>query len=350
MTEQRQRSFGLDLARCAAGVMTLSVHFFLNSEFYTVPMSGGSMLLSVVVRMACMSCVPMFMLLTGYLCVTRRWGPGYYRRLAPILLTYVLSGLACVAFRVLWLGYEATAGSVAALLLDFSAAPYAWYIEMYIGLFLLSPFFNAGWHALDRRGKAALTISLAALTAVAPLLNMGVSVWPDWWESIYPLTYYAVGAQLRETPIRVKKRWLLLGWAATAASAGALSYATCKGGCFTWLNVFSWQSPFVLVQTTLLFSALRQCDGYKLPAPVRWCIGRIAKLSLAMYLVSYIADQLVYPRVNALMPAAHRRIFLMPAAVAAVAVCSLLLAQPIDWAAGALTRLIPEKKENAQES
>lgn len=347
---KKQRSFGADLVRAAAGVLTLSVHFFLNNGFYDVPMSGRFMLVSVSVRMACMSCVPLFMLLTGYLCITRRWEKGYYRKIAPVLLTYVLAGLACVAFRALWLGEQFSLRSFAVEFTNFTAAPYAWYIEMYIGLFLLSPFFNAGWHALDRRGKAALTISLAALTSVAPLLNMRAVLWPDWWVGIYPLTYYAVGAWLRENPIRAKKRWLLLGWVAVAAAAGVLSYVNCRGGCFSWISVFNWQSPFVLVQTIFLFSALVQCDGHKVPTPVRWCIGRIAKLSLAMYLVSYIADQLIYPHLNALIPAAHRRIFLMPAAVPAVVLCSCLMAQAVDWAVEALLRLIPTKNQSAQES
>ena len=99
-----QRVFGLDMVRAAAGVLTLSVHFFLNNGFYDTPASGKSMLLACMVRMLCMSCVPLFMLLTGYTCVNREWSKGYYRKLLPVLLTYVLSGAACVAFRYFWLG------------------------------------------------------------------------------------------------------------------------------------------------------------------------------------------------------------------------------------------------------
>ena len=342
MKTEQQRDFGLDLARCAAVLLVLSVHSFQNNGFYTEPLAGKSMFLALTVRMACMTCVPLFMLLTGWLCIGRKWEKGYYRKLLPILFTYGLSGLACLLFRTLRLGQEMTWRSFLRSFTDFSAAPYAWYIEMYIGLFLLSPFFNAAWHAVDKKGRAALTLSLIALTSVSPVLNSFTGLWPDWWEAIYPLTYYAVGAWLREHPLRVKKRRLLPGWVGTAAAAAAWSWTACRGEPFVWTNTFNWQSPFFLLQAVLLFSALRQCDGSRTPAPARWCVGRVAKLSLSMYLVSYIADQLIYPPLNRLCPSVHLRIFRMPVDVALVALCSCLIAQPVDWATDALMRLVPK--------
>ena len=262
----KQRDFGLELARGTAGVLVLAVHFFLNSGFYQQPMTGWCMLVSVMVRMACMTCVPLYMLLTGYLCVNRGWSAGYYRKLMPVLLTYLLAGLACMVFRIVWMEQQFSWRSFLRSFTDFSAAPYAWYIEMYIGLFLLSPFFNAAWHALDEKGRMALTATLIVLTSVSPVLNSFTALWPDWWENIYPLTYYAVGAWLRERPIRAKRRWLLLGWAGTAALAG----------------LWSW--------------------------------------------------------------AAYRRIFWMLPTVAAVVLCSCLLAQPIDWAVEGIMKLLPAGK------
>lgn len=95
-----KRSFGLDLVRAAAGVLVLSVHFFLNNGFYQTPAAGGTMLLACMARMLCMTCVPLFLVLTGYTCIHREWSKAYYRKLLPVLLTYLGASGICLVFRV----------------------------------------------------------------------------------------------------------------------------------------------------------------------------------------------------------------------------------------------------------
>ena len=349
-TEKKQRSFGLDAARAAAGILVLSVHFFQNSGFYSTPVVGKSMLAACVVRMLCMTCVPLFLLLTGYLCVDRKWGKGYYRKLAPILLTYLLAGAACLAFGVFWQGETLSLQQIFQTFTNFSVCYHSWYIEMYIGLFLLSPFFNAAWHSLGEGGKKALLLTLVFLTALPSVTNQFGPVLPDWWTEIYPLTFYAAGAWLREHPLRWKP-WKLLGcWLGLAALVGVKGYLTAGGGNYQWLPEDNWKSLVLLLQAVCLFSCLAQCTGERVPGPVRWCVGRVSRLSLAMYLVSFVAERIIYPVLLQAVPAAHQRIWWMPVAVPAVVLCSLLLAQPIDWAVRALMRLLPAKKQNAQES
>lgn len=341
------RDFGLDLVRAAAGVLTLSTHFFLNSGFYDCPASDGSMMLACVVRMLCLSCVPLFLLLTGYTCIGREWSPGYYRKLLPVLSAYLLAGAACVGFRVLWLGERWPLRTVALMFTSYGAAPYGWYIEMYIGLFLLSPFLNAAWHALGGGGKKALVLTLIGLTAVPTLTNQRWELLPDWWVGMYPLTYYFLGAWLREHPVKMKGWKLLLCWLALAAVFGGKGYLRAGGGNYILAADDGWGSFALTLQSVCLFSCLRGAEGTRVPAPARWCVARLAKLALPMYLMSYIADQLIYPVLNGAVPEAGRRIFWMWAVLPAVTVCSALLAQPVDWAAGALTRLIPAKTKNA---
>lgn len=349
-TEKKQRDFGLDLTRAAAGVLTLSVHFFLNNGFYDTPASGRTMLAACVARMLCMTCVPLFLLITGYTCTGRRWSKGYYRKLLPVLFTYVLAGAACLAFRAFWLGERFGLRGIVRQFTTYSAAPYGWYVEMYIGLFLLSPFLNAAWHGLGDGGKKALVLTLLGLTVVPTLTNQRWELLPDWWVGMYPLTYYALGAWLREHPVKMKGWKLLLCWLALAAVFGVKGYLRAGGGNYILAADDGWGSLALTLESVCLFSCLRKAEGTGLPAPVRWCVARVAKLALPMYLVSYIADQIVYPVLAQAVPEAHKRLFAMPVMVPVTVLCSLLLAQPIDWAAGALMKLAPVKKQNAQES
>ena len=325
-----KRDFGLDLVRAAAGVLVLSVHFFLNNGFYQTPVAGKTMLLACMVRALCMTCVPLFLVLTGYTCIGREWSRGYYRKLLPVVLTYLGAGVVCLAFRVAVLHEAISPLGMVRRMLDFSAAPYAWYIEMYIGLFLLSPFVNAAWKAMSDKAKGALVLSLAVMTALPSLLNqMGGQIVPDWWVSVYPLTYYVLGAWLREHPLKAKGWQLWLGWAALAALLGAKGYWTAKGGVYLWLPEDEWGGWILTIQAALLFSALVRVKSA--PKPLKWLVERVAKLSLGMYLVSYVADQLVYPKLIAAVPAAHQRLWWMPLTVIATVTLSCLMAQVIHW-------------------
>ena len=55
----------------------------------------------------------------------------------------------------------------------FSSAPYAWYVEMYIGLFLLIPFLNGAYHSLTSKGqKRALICTMIVIAALPNILNV----------------------------------------------------------------------------------------------------------------------------------------------------------------------------------
>lgn len=284
------------------------------------------------------------MVLTGYLCVEREWSLGYYRKLLPVLLTYLVSGVLCLAVRGVWLGENFTIGGLFRAVLDFSAAPYAWYVEMYIGLFLLSPFLNAAWRALEERARLAMVVTLMAMTALPAVTNLWGQILPDWWTGIYPLTYYVLGAWLREHPVKVKGGWLVAGWLGLAGAVGLLRFALAGGGPFSWSSVSDWGSLGVLGETVCQFSLLSRFTGQRCPAPARWCVRRVAGLSLAIYLMSYLVDQIIYPPLRAAVPSVPLRAAFLPVMVLVSLVCSGLLAQAVSWAVGALMKLLPRRQ------
>lgn len=344
----RQRDYGLDLTRAVAAVLVLAVHFFMNSGFYDVPLQGVGMALSTVVRMACMVCVPLFIMLTGYLCSQKTWKKGYYWGLLPVLLTYLLAAIVCMAFRVGLQGEHYRPVTFVLMFFEFSAAPYGWYVEMYIGLFLLTPFLNAAWNALPEKGRKALVLVLLVMTVLPTLTNARGPILPDWWTGIYPLTYYCLGAWLREHPLKLKKRWLLLGWLGLAAVAALGQFAMQRllmpDEPFRVIAVTYWAGVFTVGESVCLFSLLRGFDGSSAPKALRWCVSRVAALSLPIYLMSYIADQLVYPILNTAVPAVAARLPFILLTVLCSLVLSAVMAQLIDWAVKALLKLVPRKK------
>ena len=214
-----QRDIGLDLTRILAFLAVPSVHFFLNSTYYDTAIVGPRMALMTVMRTAFMVCVPLYMLLSGYLSaekhipLTRPGLLGYYKKLLPIFLTYALSTGVILLYRVLWLGEEQTIRSAVKNLLSFQQ--YSWYMNMYFGLLLLTPFLNALWQSLATpAARRALLAVLLVLTVLPGMVNIYhlhsaetlLHPWlstsydqlvPDWWQRLYPITYYFLGGYLR---------------------------------------------------------------------------------------------------------------------------------------------------------
>ena len=63
----KKRDIGLDLTRIVAFVSVVSIHFFLNSGYYDAPVVGKRMYIMTLGRTFFGICVPLFMLLSGYL-------------------------------------------------------------------------------------------------------------------------------------------------------------------------------------------------------------------------------------------------------------------------------------------
>ena len=137
-----KRNSALDITRIFAMFSVISVHFFLNNGFYSEPMLGKRMLVMTIMRTGFMVCVPLFITLTGYLMSRKTWSRGYYRGITKTLGIYVLASIACILYKILVVGSEIPFDRAFFSVLNYSGANYAWYIEMYIGLFLLSPLLN----------------------------------------------------------------------------------------------------------------------------------------------------------------------------------------------------------------
>jgi len=180
-TKKRTRDLNLDLIRGIAAFLVLSVHFFLNGGYYGADMVGKKMLLLTVVRTGFMVCVPLFLLLSGFLCHRKKWSGRYYLGVFRVLFTYGFATLVCLIFRCIRQGVPFSVTWAVKGLLDYTGSPYAWYIEMYLGLFLLIPFLNAMYHGLDsQKKKLALVLTLAALTALPAFCNRNHLLLPDW--------------------------------------------------------------------------------------------------------------------------------------------------------------------------
>lgn len=308
----KTRNPTLDLIRVLSGLFVCGVHFFLYTGFYSEKIVDGKMYLPVLVRVFMGMCVPMFLVLSGYLMNSKKPSKAYYRGIIKTIVVYVLAGICGLLYEAFYLKQEVTPLSGFLRIFDFSSAKYAWYVEMYIGLFLLIPFLNMGYHALNsRKKKLVLVITLCILTALPSLVNtfnFTVDGWwqspilskeyqaivPDYWISLYPMTYYFIGAYLKEYPPKLSKTKLFvlliisLNLFAVYNIYRSWSSSITSGA---WTN---WSGFEQVVDTTLLFALLLKLKLENAPRAVKSMLAKLSDLTLGTYLISYLFDRTIY--------------------------------------------------------
>lgn len=325
-----KRESGLDLLRVVALLFVVTFHSYLNNGYYYETQKGLYMLLAGSFRWLSTCCVGLFLMLTGYLKSDRTGIKDCYRALAPALLGYLLAAVISIPVRHFAFGDQMSLGVWLKRLFGFSAVYYGWYVGMYIGLTLLSPFLNLLLRQLREKkqllGFAAVLLLLTALPGVTPL-----PVAPDFWRRMYPLTYYVLGAVIRRLQPKVR-RWLALltaillavglGAATLLSTDGKLSEAFTQEFADLWITA-------ITVCTFLSLYRLRLPSGWQ--KVFRFAAGGC----YGGYLLSHLLDAWCYrcfPQWQT--PVQYPKLFF--AVTVPIFLTSLLTGKALQWDVSAL--------------
>lgn len=332
---EKKRNFNLDVIRSVALFYVICVHFFMNANFYYAgTVTGISMELSVILRNCFTACVPLFLMLSGYLMNKKTISVKYYTGISKVLILYALSCIAIWIFSVFKYGTVHTLDSLLTSFLGYEG--YAWYIGMYVGLYALIPFLNLMYHGLSsKKQKILLLCVLLYFTALPSLTNkFGVNLIPTNWESLYPITYYYIGAFLSEyaDDIKIPTIGLFVLYLLVVLSGGMFVNRFVRDQLYYSVNLFvDWNNLLNFTSTTILFLTILKCDFSKLPNILRKLIETISKVSLQMYLVSWIFDQIVYESFNAKYATYADKFIRMPLPIIQVFVSSFIVALIIQF-------------------
>ena len=239
--------------------------------------------------------VPLFMMLTGYLNIKKTPTKKYYKGMLRVLVAYLIFSIVTILFRTYFLGEERSIVQWALAILNYSAIPYAWYIEVWVGLALLAPFLNYLWQAiLNMREKLLLIALLFVMTSLPDLGNRyGMYLFPAYFaKACYPLMFYFMGTFIREYQPTIKA-WLGCSVILVMAlitplfnviflnGGDVVQIAGGPGGVFhTWIAV------------AIFLMLYRRDISVK---PIKKWVTHCSMVSLEMYLCCYMFDQLYYP-------------------------------------------------------
>jgi surface polysaccharide O-acyltransferase-like enzyme len=305
---EQKRFAGLDLVRSCAIFFVIVLHSVslngalgedINSIWWTT---------NLYVRHLAFCCVPLFIMLTGYLQKNKRFSFSYYKGIIPLGVSYVLiSLLSLIGKAVSDKSIVLTPVYVIARVLDFTANDYAWYFEMYLGLFLLIPFLNAVFEAIKtKKARLALIFTLIFLTLVPETLKsfspayspnggMVINIIPDFFTSLYPLTYYFIGTYFATyKPFAGVNRILKL---IAAIIAPAIPFLLCfvyshARGAYAWYMMNGFNTLTIALTAVCIFTLLYDIDVKSKLVCV--CSRTVSEATFEIYLYSFIFDSFYY--------------------------------------------------------
>lgn len=291
-SDKSTRVFGLDVVRALAILCVVSVHFFKHTKFQLAVFEGPSMFIQGMLKYFFSMGVPLFILLTGFLNCRKTASLRYYRGGLRVIGIYLFwSVVTCIYF--LLLEKDSSVYKLVMGIFSFTTIDYAWYIEMWIGLFLLIPFLNIMWWGCpSRKHKFLLIGTLYVMTCVPIFINRyDLELVPKYWAGCYPLVYYFIGAYIAEYRPKLNCGcWLfvvLLCLVNPLFSAVFFSQ-------HTMVQIMGEPSGAIGVIMPVLVFIL--CYRWEIRSnAVRWLIASVSIVSLDMYLCSYMFDKSLYP-------------------------------------------------------
>lgn len=295
------RSNGLDIIRFLAVLFVIGVHFFLYNHFYEAKMEGLSMFIMTGMRWLFYTCVPLFIILTGYLKGNKKPNKEHYHSIVPILSSYLLISILAILVKKFIFHTDRSYGSLLMGIFNFTTIDYAWYVNMYIGLFLLIPFLNILYKNIDtKRNKQILLISLAALVGLPSIFNaitignVHLNLVPSWWTMLYPILYYFIGSYIKEYQIHLSKVVGALSIVFLLFFETVCSFFYSQGKVFDPFLFDGYNALPTVMLATLIFIFFYQMHiKWK---PLRIMVTDFSKLSFDVYLISCLADFYFYTK------------------------------------------------------
>lgn len=311
-----KRIAGIDIVKSLAALFVVSVHFLLNTNFYSMKLSGFGMVLLTAARHFLLTCVPLFLLATGYLNRNKEPNVSYYKGIIKVLISYLFISVICIIFRKFYFGEQQRILFWVASIFNFSANGYAWYVEMYIGLFLLIPYLNILYKSLDsQQRKKGLIITFVAVTSLPSLIN-GIKILdsrlfalPDWWINFYPITYYFIGCYIAEYKPSIKTSKNLIYIFLVTIIHTMVYWFINRGEYFYKPFLGQYQNILTLLLSILIFILFYNKDIKN--NLVKRFVVLVSTCSLDIYLFSYIVDLKIYGIVKPLTNTPKEHIYLM---------------------------------------
>lgn len=239
--------------------------------------------------------VPLFLLATGFLSIHKKNDIKNILNVIKIYSLYLFMAFISYGMMVTtgtreFIGWRKMITSA----LSFSLIS-GWYIELFVGLALLIPFLNLLINNISKKEFQLLIITLIFVVSLPAFINANPVFHsfslPNYWESIYPIIYYFIGAYIRlyYREINIQNRTLLFLYSASTLYIIQLLYKysspytkAFEGYYASIINIVLATSFFLLI-----FRKINKSNVI---------LDIIAKYTLSTYIMAYPIDKILYPK------------------------------------------------------
>ena len=341
MSEIKDRNYAVDLIRVVAFCFVVLVHFFYHTGYYNTVFNNVGMAVLTFFRNTAMSCVPLFIMLTGYLMSKKTLNKEYYRGIIRTLLIFALVETCCIIYDL-----NVFVSTFKELFFAIGSNHYSWYIDMYVGLFLIIPFLNLAYNGLQtKKQKQVLVLTFFVICLLFANISGIFKQSQGYWKVAYPLAYYFVGCYIREFPPKQKAyRYILIGISSTIILVGLL-YLMNRNRVIKGSALTDYNSIFICITSISIFSAILQTqNALNKRALAKTILPKISRLTLGAYLISYITDDIVYETLYAYVPNETTQFYYLPLTVAVSIIASLCLSYFINLICDGILHTVKFKK------
>lgn len=298
MRDMRKRQVNIDILKCVAVLFVVGVHFFLHTNYYNQPFKDKSISFSSIVWLLFMTCVPLFIMVTGYLMKNKTYCKSYFLKLLPVLGIYIVCAAIYTFFDKVQINSDYLNKLIENIL---SFSHYAWYVNMYIGLYLIIPLLNGGFQSINsKRYQKLILIILVVLTSFPstlsiisnshPSLGVITHLVPDFWKGLWPISYYLIGSYLSTINHKFKPIVFFMG------ALGVDLITVILLALFSDKSLgIEFQSLPVLFLALLIFNGILQCQFSIRNKVVERVTMFVSNNTLPIYLLSVIGDNHWYP-------------------------------------------------------
>ena len=278
------RDYGIDCVKVLAVVFVI-LHHVVDCGLTMSDTAGGALkTVWYLTHTVALTCVNLFALVTGYLCVTSN---GAHRRLLTLWIQTLSIGLL-ISSIVALAGGKVGIGDWMRSIFPVVTGEY-WYFTAYVVICLFMPFVNPGARALDRKKFTVLLIAFFILMNVSSIFTEGDPfVLKNGYSFAWLLVVYLFGAYWRlhvanPPPIVVCAVLLCtFSFAFMIPSVGKRIFSGELGEWFADFNPVRYTSPFTFVTSLAIFGLCKRIDIKN--RIVRLALVSASKKSLGIYL------------------------------------------------------------------
>lgn len=258
------------------------------------------------------SAVPLFLLVTGFLSINRKPNKKHYIQVIKSYALYLFIAPIMYYVMVYFNARDLVPFSEVLLRLFQFDLISGWYVELFISMSILIPFFNMMFNNMSKRQHQYFIIALVCSISIPAFVNDNEILkeyiyLPNFISNMYPFVYYSIGNYIRkyneEITVNNKKLVSIILLCITLITS-LLFFA--EGGYTRPVDGY-YPSIIQVILATSIFLLFRNVfsRGNKV-------IDYVSKYTLGIYIASLPVDRILYPLLESLVGSGYGLIKFSP--------------------------------------